>query len=77
MKAFGSVYGYVAKSGLPADLLDLVFLRAFQIDGCAHCARMHSLDAQKHGASLNKLLPRATWHENGAAYTDRKRAPLA
>ena len=35
MKALGTVYGYVRQSGLPVRLVDLVFLRVSQINGCA------------------------------------------
>jgi alkylhydroperoxidase family enzyme len=35
MKALGSVHGYVSQSGLPAALIDLVYLRVSQINGCA------------------------------------------
>jgi len=35
MKAFGAVYGSVRQSGLPSRLVDLVFLRVSQINGCA------------------------------------------
>ena len=37
MKALGAVYGYVRQSGLPSRLVDLVFLRVSQINGCAYC----------------------------------------
>jgi AhpD family alkylhydroperoxidase len=44
MKALGAVYGYVRQSGLPSRLVDLVFLRVSQINGCAYCIDMHSRD---------------------------------
>ena len=34
MKALGSVYGYVSQTGLPATLIDLVYLRVSQLNGC-------------------------------------------
>jgi AhpD family alkylhydroperoxidase len=77
MRAFGGVYQYVAKSGLPLDLIDLVFLRASQINGCAYCVDMHSRDAQTHGMPIEKLLLVPAWHEAGAIFTDRERAALA
>ena len=49
MKALGSVYGYVSQSGLPATLIDLVYLRVSQINGCAYCIDMHSRDLLKAG----------------------------
>ena len=44
MKALGTVYGYVRHSGLPSRLIDLVYLRVSQINGCAYCIDMHSRD---------------------------------
>ena len=36
VKALGGVYGYVMQSGLPAELVDLVYLRVSQINNCAY-----------------------------------------
>ncbi len=47
MKALGSVHGYVSQSGLPPPLIDLVYLRVSQINGCAYCIDMHSRDLLK------------------------------
>ena len=44
MKALGGVYGHVMQSGLPKTLVDLVYLRVSQINGCAYCIDMHSRD---------------------------------
>ncbi len=52
MKALGAVYGYVRQSGLPSRLVDLVFLRVSQINGCAYCIDMHSRDVLKAGTSV-------------------------
>ena len=41
MKALGAVDGYVRQSGLPLRLVDLVFLRVSQINGCAYCIDTH------------------------------------
>ncbi len=38
MKALGAVHGYVRRSGLPSQLVDLVFLRVSQTNGCAYCS---------------------------------------
>ena len=42
MKALGGVYGHILQSGLPGALVDLVYLRVSQINGCAFCIDMHS-----------------------------------
>ena len=44
VKALGGVYGYVMQSGLPAVLIDLVYLRVSQINNCAYCLDMHTRD---------------------------------
>ena len=64
MKALGGVYGYVSRSGLPASLIDLVYLRVSQINGCAYCIDMHSRDLTKGGMALNKLVLVSVWPED-------------
>ena len=49
VKALGGVYGYVMQSGLPAVLVDLVYLRISQINNCAYCLDMHTRDLLKKG----------------------------
>ena len=56
MKALGGVYGYVAQSGLPKMLVDLVYLRVSQINGCAYCIDMHSRDLLRDGCAVEKLV---------------------
>jgi AhpD family alkylhydroperoxidase len=41
------MHGYVRQSGLPSRLVDLVFLRVSQINGCAYCIDTHSRDLLK------------------------------
>jgi AhpD family alkylhydroperoxidase len=65
MKALGGVYGYVAQSGLPKTLVDLVYLRVSQINGCAYCIDMHSRDLLKNGLAVEKLVLVPAWHEAG------------
>lgn len=49
VKALGGVYGYVTQCGLPATLVELVFLRISQINNCAYCLDMHTRDLLKKG----------------------------
>jgi AhpD family alkylhydroperoxidase len=77
MKALAGVSGYLLRSGLPKPLLDLVFLRASQINGCAFCIDMHTHDALKDGATPEKLMLLPAWREAGAYFSDRERAALA
>ncbi|MCW2242133.1 carboxymuconolactone decarboxylase family protein [Azospirillum canadense] len=76
MKALGGVYGYVSQSGLPAELINLVFLRVSQINGCAYCIDMHSRDLIKGGMAVDKLVLVPVWHEAGALFTAQERAAL-
>ena len=77
MKAFGGVHGYVAQSGLPASLVDLVYLRVSLINGCAYCIDMHSRDLLKGGTAVEKLVLVPAWREAGALFDARERAALA
>ncbi len=77
MKALGSVYGYVSQSGLPATLIDLVYLRVSQINGCAYCIDMHSRDLLKDGVTVEKLVLVPAWRDSGALFDETERAALA
>jgi AhpD family alkylhydroperoxidase len=66
----------VAASGLEPNLLELVKLRASQINGCAFCLDMHARDARKLGESEERIYMLDAWRES-PLYTDRERAALA
>jgi AhpD family alkylhydroperoxidase len=76
-KAFGGVYVYLLKCGLPKELVDLVYLRVSQINGCAYCIDMHSRDLIKQGVSIDKLVLVPVWRDAGDIFTNRERAALA
>jgi alkylhydroperoxidase family enzyme len=40
IKTLGNIYGYIVQSGLPRQLVNLVYLRASQTNGCAYCIDM-------------------------------------
>ncbi len=67
---------YVKSSGLKPDLLELVKLRASQINGCAYCIDMHTKDARSHGESEQRLYGVSAWRET-PFYSERERAALA
>src|SRR5258708_20473377 len=67
---------YHKKCGLERLLLDLVRLRASQINGCAYCIDMHSKDLRAEGESEQRLYLLNAWRES-PFYTDRERAALA
>ena len=75
-KAFGGVYVTVQKSGLPQELINLVYLRVSQINGCAYCIDMHSRDLLKGGLAVDKLVLVPVWHDAGEVFSKRERAAL-
>jgi AhpD family alkylhydroperoxidase len=76
-KALGGVHAYLRKSGLSQELIDLVYLRVSQINGCAYCIDMHSRDLLKLGVAVEKLVLVPVWREAGEVFTARERAALA
>src|SRR6185369_1648510 len=72
-KAFGGVYLHVQKSGLPPELVNLVYLRISQINGCAFCIDMHSRDLLKSGVSADKLALVPVWRDAGRVFSARER----
>lgn len=77
VKALGGVYAHIMQSGLPKALVDLVYLRVSQINGCAYCIDMHSRDLLKEGMTVEKLVLVPAWREGGALFDDTERAALA
>ena len=75
-KAMLGLQGYVNKSGLEASLVELVKIRASQINGCASCLAMHVRDAAKAGESHERMHLLNAWDE-APIYTARERAALA
>jgi AhpD family alkylhydroperoxidase len=77
VKALGGVHSHIMQSGLPRTLVDLVYLRVSQINGCAYCIDMHSHELLKEGMAINKLVLVPAWREGGALFDDTERAALA
>jgi AhpD family alkylhydroperoxidase len=65
----------VQQVGLDGKLLDLVRMRASQINGCAYCLDMHSKDARAHGETEQRLYGLEAWRET-PYYSARERAAL-
>ena len=65
----------VRQAGLDHQLLDLVRMRASQINGCAYCLDMHSKDARANGETEQRLYGLDAWRETGY-YSARERAAL-
>ena len=66
----------LAAAGVEQGLIELVRLRASQLNGCAYCADMHSADARSAGVSGQRLDLLPVW-EDAPSYTERERAALA
>jgi AhpD family alkylhydroperoxidase len=66
----------VKASGLEASLLELVKMRASQMNGCAYCIDMHSKDARVAGETEQRLYALSAWRET-SLFTGRERAALA
>jgi AhpD family alkylhydroperoxidase len=75
-QALNAMQSHVEKSGLEPKLLELVKIRASQINGCAFCLAMHTRDALKMGESQDRLFLLNAWDEV-EIYTPRERAALA
>ena len=63
MKAMTALEQHIARSGLEKSLVELVRLRASQINGCAYCIDVHTSDARKAGESERRLSTVAVWRE--------------
>jgi AhpD family alkylhydroperoxidase len=77
VRALGGVYGYITQSGLPVELIELVYLRVSQINNCAYCLDMHTRDLIKKGVKIEKLALVQAWAEAGHLFSKRERAALA
>jgi AhpD family alkylhydroperoxidase len=75
MKALQAL-GELTKKGLPEKLLELVHLRASQINGCSACVDMHPKLAKKAGETDERLFAVAAWRE-APYFTESERAALA
>jgi len=77
VKALGGVYGYILQSGLPGQLVNVVYLRVSQINGCAYCIDLHTRDLIKEGLAIEKIVLVPAWREAGGLFDARERAALA
>jgi len=75
MKAMTCLEQQIARSGMEKLLVELVRLRASQINGCAYCIDVHTSDASKAGESEVRLKTLSVWREMNF-FSDRERAAL-
>jgi len=76
MKAMLELENAVKNGSLERSLVDLVKIRASQINGCAYCIHMHTRDARALGETEERLYLLNAWRES-PLYSDRERAALA
>ena len=67
---------YLARCGLEKGLLELVKIRASQLNGCAYCIDIHTKDARADGETKQRIYALSAWRET-PFFTDRERAALA
>jgi AhpD family alkylhydroperoxidase len=70
-----TVNAYLEKSSLGRDLIELVYLRVSQINGCAFCLKKHSKALRDSGVSQEKLDTLAGWHASHL-FSDKERSAL-
>jgi AhpD family alkylhydroperoxidase len=75
-RAVQNLSATVKSSGIDPVLLELIKLRASQLNGCAFCIDMHSKDARAAGESEQRLYGLSAWRET-PFFSDRERAALA
>src|SRR5262249_51118738 len=76
MRAIQDLKAAIDKVGVPATTMNLVHLRASQINGCAPCVHAGSWQAKKEGETDDRVFAVAAWRE-APFYTDAERAALA
>jgi AhpD family alkylhydroperoxidase len=76
MSAMIALDAAVGKTGLETSLLDLIKLRASQINGCSYCIDTHTKEARSRGETERRLYLLQAWRES-PGYTDREKAALA
>jgi AhpD family alkylhydroperoxidase len=77
IKALRGAYTYVKECSLGPQLIEMVFLRTSQINGCAYCIDAHSRSLMKRGMSVDKVVMVPAWREAGPLFDAREKAALA
>jgi AhpD family alkylhydroperoxidase len=75
-KAMAALQNYVEKSGIERTILELVKIRASQINGCAYCLAMHTKEARQMGETDERMHLLNAWRE-APVFSARERAALA
>jgi AhpD family alkylhydroperoxidase len=75
-KALNGAHAALLRAGLDKRLVDLVFQRISQINGCAYCVELHGRELRAAGETPERLDSIAAWHES-PFFTEREKAALA
>ena len=75
-KAMAQMEGVVRRSGIDPKLLELIKIRASQLNGCAFCIDMHTKDARSKGETEQRIYSLDAWRET-PFFTEKERAALA
>ena len=76
-RAMIGVHDAVDAAGLERSIIELVNIRASQINGCAYCLSLHIPDALAAGVSQQQIDLISAWRECGDLYSPREQAALA
>jgi AhpD family alkylhydroperoxidase len=76
-KALLGLETYLATTTISKTLKELIKIRASQINGCAFCINMHTIDARKQGETEQRIYLLNSWREAHDLYTDEEKAVLA
>lgn len=76
VEAMRALEKYVRTCGIEAKLLELIKIRASQINGCAHCLDMHTKDARAQGETEQRIYALSAWRET-PFFSEKERAALA
>jgi AhpD family alkylhydroperoxidase len=75
-KAMAQMEGVVRRSGIDPKLLELIKIRASQLNGCAFCIDMHTKDARSKGENEQRIYALDAWRET-PFFNEKERAALA
>ena len=75
-KAMVQMEGVVRRSGIDPKLLEMIKIRASQLNGCAYCIDMHTKDARFKGETEQRIYALDAWRET-PFFTEKERAALA
>ncbi|MVM42073.1 carboxymuconolactone decarboxylase family protein [Spirosoma sp. HMF3257] len=75
-KLLSAIDTHIASSGPTVSQLDLLKIRASQVNGCAYCIQSHTKDARAHGETEKRIYALDAWEES-PYFSDEERALLA